>query len=209
MHRGDVALFDRAAPVYDTLLPSADADVLASALGRATRPITRVLDVGGGTGRAVRAVDAAERLVVDPSQGMLSEARDHGTATVRGDGSRLPVASGSVDAVLVVDALHHIVDQRGVFAEASRVLRPGGVLAVVEFDPTTLRGRLLVAAEHLVGFDSTFHPPDRLREAIATAGFEAAVVDRGFGYTVVGRTDRCGGGSKPGNPSPGRTNLSV
>lgn len=189
MRRGDIALFDRAAPVYDYLLFSADADVLVSALDRADRPITRVLDVGGGTGRGVRAVDAPERIVLDPSTRMLSRARAHGLAAVRGDGSRLPVATESVDAVLVVDALHHIVDQRGVFEEARRVLRPGGVLAIVEFDPTTVPGRLLVAAEHLVGFDSTFHPPDRLREAIATAGFDAAVVDRGFGYTVVGRTN--------------------
>jgi len=187
MDRGDVTLFDRAAPVYDRLLPGADADVLARALGRATRPIARVVDVGGGTGRAVRAVDAAERVVVDPSRPMLSKARAHGLAAVQGDGSRAPVATGSADAVLVVDALHHIVDQRGVVEEARRVLRPGGVLVVSEFDPGTVRGRLLVVAEHLVGFDSTFHRPDRLRATVAAAGFRAAVLDRGFGYTVVGR----------------------
>lgn len=35
-------------------------------------------------------------------------------------------------------------------------------------------------------FDSTFHPPARLASRIDETGLEAAVVDSGFGYTVVG-----------------------
>lgn len=187
MHGGDVALFDRFAPLYDRLMYSADRDILAEALGRATREIETVIDIGGGTGRGVRAVDADRRVVVDPAHGMLQEARGHGLETVQGDGSRLPLTTDSVDAVLVVDALHHITNQHGVIDEAHRVLRSGGVLVIIEFDPTTVPGRLLVAGEHLVGFESTFHPPDRLRETVAGVGFDAAVIDRGFGYTVVGR----------------------
>jgi demethylmenaquinone methyltransferase/2-methoxy-6-polyprenyl-1,4-benzoquinol methylase len=187
MGNQDIALFERFAPVYDYLLPSADGATLQRALDRATRPVERVLDVGGGTGRGVRALSTPQRVVVDPARGMLSEARSHGIEAVQGDGSRLPVRTDSVDAVLVVDALHHIADQRGVIEEAKRAIAPGGVLVVSDFDPTTLLGRLLVRSEHLVGFESTFHQPDRLRETFASVGFEAGVVERGFGYTVVGR----------------------
>jgi demethylmenaquinone methyltransferase/2-methoxy-6-polyprenyl-1,4-benzoquinol methylase len=191
MGNRDIALFERFAPVYDYLLPAADGASLQRGLDRATRPVERVLDVGGGTGRGVRALSAPQRVVVDPARRMLSEAQRHGVEPVQGDGSRLPVRTDSVDAVLVVDALHHIADQRGVVEEAKRALAPGGVLVVSDFDPTTLLGRLLVRSEHLVGFESTFHQPDRLRETLANVGFEAGVVDRGFGYTVVGRVPAC------------------
>jgi len=189
MDAGDVALFERFAPVYDLVMPSADRATLERGLARAERRIERVVDVGGGTGRGVRALDVAERVVVDPAAGMGRRAREHGLDVVRGDGAHLPLSGESVDAVLVVDALHHIRDQHGALSEAFRVLRPGGVVVVREFDPTTLLGRVLVASEHLVGFDSTFHPPERLRETLADAGFDAAVLERRFGYTVAGRRE--------------------
>ncbi|MFT4922515.1 MAG: SAM-dependent methyltransferase, partial [Haloarculaceae archaeon] len=134
-------------------------------------------------------LDAPEGLVADPARGMLRQARGHGLEAVQSDGARLPFRSASVDAVVVTDALHHVGDQEGVLTEAARVLRPGGVFVVREFDPTTLRGRGLVAAEHLVGFDSVFHSPDELADMIAETSLIASVVERGFGYTVVGRAE--------------------
>jgi demethylmenaquinone methyltransferase/2-methoxy-6-polyprenyl-1,4-benzoquinol methylase len=55
-----------------------------------------------------------------------------------------------------------------------------------EFDPTHPLGRALVAAEHAIGMESRFRAPDDLAAALADAGFDPRVVDRGFGYTVVG-----------------------
>lgn len=186
MHAGDVAPFDTFARLYDLFMPSADRATLQRGLDKAERSLDRVVDVGGGPGRAVRELDAEWRLVVDPARGMLARARTHGLQAVQGDGARLPLADDSVDAVLVTDALHHIGDQRGVLRDAERVLRPGGLLLVREFDPETIRGRGLVLAEHLVGFDSVFHGPDALAADIARAGLRASVVERGFTYTVVG-----------------------
>lgn len=188
MH-GDVWVFDRFAPLYDLFMPRADRETLQRGLDRATRPIERIVDVGGGPGRAVRQVDAPMRLVADPARGMLRQARSHALGAVQSDGARLPFRSESLDAVIVTDALHHIGDQDGVLAEAARVLRPGGVFVIREFDPTTVRGRALVSAEHLVGFDSVFHSPDDLADMIAETGLIASVVERGFGYTVVGRAE--------------------
>lgn len=191
MH-GDVWVFDRFARLYDLCMPSADRETLARGLDEATRPVDRVLDVGGGPGRAARALDASFRVVVDPAAGMVRQARRGDLRAIRADGGRLPVRSASVDAVVVTDALHHVGDQRGLLAEAARVLRPGGVVVVREFDPTTVRGRALVAAEHLLGFDSVFHPPERLASMVGDAGLAAKVLERGFGYTVVGRADSDG-----------------
>jgi len=61
---------------------------------------------------------------------------------------------------------------------------------VREFDPATLRGRGLVLGERIVGFDSHFYPPDDLRDRLTSAGFDATVPDRGFGYTVAAVADK-------------------
>ncbi len=186
MHLGDIGPFDRFARLYDAVMPAPDRPALRRGLNKAKRPLERVVDVGGGPGRAVRELDADWRLVVDPASGMVQRAQSHGLQPLQGDGARLPLRAASVDAILVTDALHHISDQHGVLQEAARVLRPGGVLLIREFNPETIRGRGLVFGEHLIGFDSVFHSPDALAEKIAAAGLTASVLDRGFGYTVVG-----------------------
>jgi SAM-dependent methyltransferase len=48
------------------------------------------------------------------------------------DALRLPLRDETVDAVVGVDVLHHLARPRWLFAEAARVLRPGGRLALVE-----------------------------------------------------------------------------
>jgi SAM-dependent methyltransferase len=107
-------------------------------------PSGRVIDVGGGPGThaAHLAAEGYDVTLVDPVPGHVE------LATKRaGDGSapsfeaRLGVASdlpaddGSVDAVLLLGPLYHLVDRAdrlGALAEARRVLRPGGrVLAEV------------------------------------------------------------------------------
>ncbi len=181
----DISTFDRLARLYDLAMPPAQYGPLAEGLARAERPVYRALDVGGGTGRAASAI-RPETVVVDAARGMLRRARSKGHAAVAGDATRLPVADASIDAALVVDALHHIPDHPAVFAELYRVLRSGGVVVVREFDPTTLPGRALVAAEHAWGFESTFHAPADLADLLTGAGFEATVLDGGFGYTVAG-----------------------
>jgi ubiquinone/menaquinone biosynthesis C-methylase UbiE len=186
MSVGDVRQFDWIAPLYDLVTPGIDAAALEQGLELAERPIERVLDVGGGTGRAARSITASRRIVADPAHGMTAQARDHGLEAVRAGGAKLPVRDDSIDAVLLVDALHHISDRRGTLTEAHRVLRRGGVLVVLDFDPTTVRGRLLAASERLFGFDSTFQSPGSLRDSMAESGFETTLTDRGFAYTVVG-----------------------
>jgi ubiquinone/menaquinone biosynthesis C-methylase UbiE len=182
---GDVGIFDRFARLYD-LKPATRRAKLAPALELADRDVQRVLDVGGGTGQGVRALDVPEGVVVDAAPGMLAKARDHGVAGVRGDATRLPVADESVDAVLILDALHHMARPEAVVEEAARVLRPGGVLVCLEFDPTTVLGRALVAGEHLFGFDSRFFTAGDLAAVVRAAGLSASIPRTGFEYTVAG-----------------------
>ncbi len=195
---GDVRFFDRVAPLYDRLMPSADGAALADALSLSGRPVGTLLDVAGGTGRAARALsdivaatDAEGEgvVVVDRSREMLDVAREAGHACLAADATVLPVETDAVDAVTVVDALHHVRNQRALVAEARRVVAPGGVVVVADFDPSTLRGRALVGLERVVGFDSVFSTPDDLARFLEREGLTARVVRAGFGYVVAGRVE--------------------
>jgi len=191
MPTGDLWYFEHFARPYAWFMPRADPAPLRRGLELARGPVERLVDLAGGTGRAAGAVEASERLVVDAAAGMLRRVpADIGA--VRGDARTIPLEADTADAVLVVDALHHLPDPDAVFADVLRVLRPGGVLVVREFDRGTVRGRLLAALEHLVGMQSTFFTADELAERLEATGYEAAVVDRGFACTVAG--------VKPGGP---------
>ena len=189
---GDVRFFDRVAGCYDLAMPSATIGSLRDGFAFADRRIGRVVDLAGGTGRAANGLAAAgfDPLVVDISGGMLRRAREVGHDAVRGDAGSLPLCDDAVDAVVVVDALHHLPDPEMALAAARAALRPGGVVVVQEFGPRTVRGRVLGALERLVGFDSTFWPPAELCALLSAAGFEARIVREGFEYVVVGRVPR-------------------
>lgn len=192
MAPGDRWHFDLLAPVYDLVMPPVDASALRDGLALAERPIERVLDVGGGTGRAAIAIDAPERLVVDASPAMLRRVPPP-LVPVLASATALPVVPGTADAVVIVDAFHHLPAPDRVLAEAFRALRPGGVLVVREFNRATLRGRLLELAEHAIRMESVFWTADALRARLDEAGFEAAsVLHGGVSCTVAGR--------KPGGP---------
>ncbi len=187
MTPGDRWFFERVARVYDLVMPRADAEALREGLALADGPIERVLDVGGGTGRAAKAIAAPERTVVDATPGMLRRVPP-GIGRVLGSATNLPFADGAVDAVLIVDALHHLPRHHRVLAEAFRVLRPGGCLVVREFNRATVRGRLLEAAEHAIRMQSTFRTAEALHARLAAAGFEGvSIPDGGFSCTVAGR----------------------
>ncbi len=104
-----------------------------------------VLEVGCGTGRWLAELQSfAGRIYgVDLSPGMLSQARerDAGFRLTRADANHLPFPDAAFDLVFCVNALHHFGSPRAFVAEARRLLRPCGALAVVNMDPHTGRDR--------------------------------------------------------------------
>lgn len=184
MPPGDVPYFDRMAPVYDLVMPSANTETFVAAFDRADRSIERVLDVGGGTGRAARAIDAPRRIVLDASSEMLARVSE-GIETLQADAREPPLRPESIDAALIVDALHHLPESEQVLDAIATLLRPGGVLVIAEFDPSTVRGRVLAAGEHLIGMESEFYTPADLIRALSEASFRTAIIESGFGYTVA------------------------
>lgn len=137
--------FARHAEEWDTLrsLHSPDGPVEAAldkALGFGT--LGSLLDIGTGTGRIAElfAPRAAHVTGLDNSPEMLRIARarlQHLPADafdlVQGDFARLPFADQSFDTVLFHQVLHYAQAPEIVLAEAARVTRPDGLLAIVDF----------------------------------------------------------------------------
>jgi malonyl-CoA O-methyltransferase len=141
--------YDRWAEVYDhdrNPLPALEEPVVRARLGDVRG--RRVLDLGCGTGRHALPLAAAGAVVtaVDFSPGMLARARAKpGAGRVRfvaADLRRpLPFPDAAFDLVVSGLVLEHLPDLPAVFAEARRVLRPGGRAVVSTIHPAmSLRG---------------------------------------------------------------------
>jgi SAM-dependent methyltransferase len=98
-------------------------------------PGRRLVDIGGGTGNYARALrdDGWNPVVVDREPAMLTRAAAKGLETVQADAQQLPLPDAEFDAVMLVSMLHHVEDPAAALAEAQRVLRPGGHLALMVF----------------------------------------------------------------------------
>jgi ubiquinone/menaquinone biosynthesis C-methylase UbiE len=97
-----------------------------------------LVDIGCGTGEVtgrLRAACPGLRVAgVDASLTLLAHARSRGIPVAGGSAGRLPLRSGSAGSVLLRYVLQHLPAPEPALAEARRVLRPGGLLAVVEVD---------------------------------------------------------------------------
>lgn len=186
MGDGDVWYFDRLAPIYDWLVTSADVTALEQGIAHATEPVEHVLDLGGGTGRAARAITAPRRTVIDISRRMLRRVPAV-IASVQANAASLPIRDESIDAVLLVDTLHHFSDADAALSEVARILRPGGVVVVQEFDRASILGRLVAGFEHLIGMNSRFYTIDELDTILEAVGLTSVVLETSAICTVIGR----------------------
>ena len=106
--------------------------------GAGLRPGMRVLDVACGPGLTTQcALELAGPtgyvVGLDPSSGMLREARKAPCRNlVQGIGEELPFPDGSFDFLSMGYALRHVSDLRVAFREYRRVLRPGGIVLLLE-----------------------------------------------------------------------------
>lgn len=65
---------------------------------------------------------------------------------------QMPFEDGSLDAIMMIDVLHHIPDVRAFFREATRCLKPGGRMAMIE-PANTLWARFIYQHFHHEDFD--------------------------------------------------------
>ena len=142
----------------------------------------RLLDAGGGTGRisaALRA-DVGQVVIADCSRGMLRQARKKGNIDlVRADVARLPFVDAAFERALIIDALHHFCRQKESIAEVARVLVPGGVLVIEEFDIRRWGTRAIALLEKIVLMGSRFPPPEEIQSMLREGGLSVLEIRKG------------------------------
>jgi len=138
----------------------------------------RVLELGPGYGASTRPLAARARsltvLEYDPLLAARLRAELGSVRVVTGDATSMGFGAGSFSAVVCFTMLHHLpgaAAQDRLFAEAARVLRPGGVFAGTDSRPS-LRWRLI----HL-GDTCTPVDPGTLPGRLGEAGFTRVAVD--------------------------------
>jgi SAM-dependent methyltransferase len=140
------------------------------------RPGDAVLDLGCGDGSHLRVLSETVRtgIGIDLAPGMIREARrEAGSLTFRVDDAEhcRTVDDCSVDAVVCVGVIEHVLRPRAVFRQIRRVLRPGGRFAVLTLNGAfwwyALADRLGLPTRHLTT-DARLSPTEArtlLREA--------------------------------------------
>lgn len=178
-------------------LHAPEKDVEAAIVRRlTTKPIEELLDAGTGTGRMLEllAPHAKRAVGIDVSPEMLAIARDRmakdnlSRVQVRlGDIYRLPFNAGTreagFDTVLFHQVLHYLDDPGAAVAEAARVMRPGGRIAIADFAPHGLEFLRDDYAHRRLGFSD--------REV--KGWFEAAHLKPGETETIAPADSKSGG----------------
>jgi len=137
-----------------------------------------LLDIGTGTGRMLEilAPRVEHALGIDQSREMLSVARvnleraglENGSVRL-GDMYQLALPDASFDAVVIHQVLHYADRPADAIAEAARVLRPNGILVVVDFAPHALEFLREEHAHRRLGFADA-----EVAEWCRTAGLDPA-----------------------------------
>jgi ubiquinone/menaquinone biosynthesis C-methylase UbiE len=133
-HRSDVARYDEAR----SLSKETKMQLMAELQKIIPNPVTRIVDLGCGTGRFTEALGKAFScpiIGIEPSQAMLEvAARNHSDnprITLKpGSATAIPLEDASTTLVFISQVYHHLPNPTEAFAEIRRVLGPHGFLAV-------------------------------------------------------------------------------
>lgn len=124
------------------------ADIFRVHFGEA---LPRVADIGCGVGALHRALAPISSQIFgcDPSRECLAQAAQANPAALytEADASALPWADDTVDAALAVCVMHHIEKPKRLAAldEMRRIVRPGGLVILIEHNPWNPLTQLAVA----------------------------------------------------------------
>ena len=192
--------FERVAAVYESLRTTDEAPVREICQLLPDRPVTG-LDVGCGTGRYTRLLDAllpdGSLLVAsDVSAAMLAQlkaaSRGHARRVVPllAAAEELPLRTASFDVVTAFNCVHHF-DLGRFLSAVARVLAPGGQLFIYTRTPEqnarTIWGRYFPG---FTGHEQRLHSQAAIREAVRRAGGLKVVAAQTFSHPRSSTAER-------------------
>lgn len=135
-----------AASMEDRISDPTMQEICAAYMGRLPGPGAAVVEIGCGNGSStemiLRNMTPGRLIGIDPAEGLLDRARQRFAARDEvsfqtGDAVRTGLPDASADVVVAHTVYSHLADPQAALAEAFRLLRPGGVLAVFDGDYAT------------------------------------------------------------------------
>jgi demethylmenaquinone methyltransferase/2-methoxy-6-polyprenyl-1,4-benzoquinol methylase len=180
--------FDFLAPLYEIFIPPKDPQELRA---MADLPASgALLDAGGGTGRVAQFMNgkAYPIVVADLSYEMLTIARQKdGLSLVCSHTETLPFPDETFARVIMVNALHHVCNQRQTVDELWRVLQLGGCIVIEEPDVCTFTVKLIAIGEKLALMRSHFLSPPRIADLFCYPSVRVRVEKGKFNAYIIAR----------------------
>lgn len=148
-------------------------------------PDDRTIEVGVGSGRF--AVPLGIPLGIEPSLSLGQIARRRGIEVIRGIGEELPVKAESCSSVLMVTVICFFDDPARAFAEAYRVLVPGGVLVAGFLERTgkVIQAYLHGETNHRFLSQGRFYISDEISALLRGAGFSISSAETENDFCVI------------------------
>ena len=179
------------AHVYDFVLPKRKPVEFLQLLN--AQKHDKILEIGAGTGRIAKhyGFHVRDLTLLDPAENMLKRAMDilpHAKPIV-GYSEGMEFPSNTFDKIVCYDSLHHWQNQLKGLKEAYRVLKPGGIILVLEVDQNNFWGRKVQLFERLLKMNSLMHKPVDLQLILEKIGFQNIIYDptnNGLTYAMIG-----------------------
>jgi ubiquinone/menaquinone biosynthesis C-methylase UbiE len=177
--------FDIIAPLFDRAGDFSISDQILQLLSLSSTKL--LLDAGGGTGRVASALRKRVRevIVADTSRGMLRRAAGKNLAAICAPVEMLPFPSESFDRIIMVDALHHVLDQHKTAYELWRLLTKGGRIVIVEPDIRKSSVKLVALGEKLLFMRSHILDGDEVKSLFAPMKAEVTIHNDKFNIICV------------------------
>ena len=150
--------------------------------------INRLLDVGGGTGRATQyLIDCAVNIYIsDLSFPMLTAAKSKNLfQEICCSIEKAPFANSIFDCIVMIDAFHHLINQKEALDRVLSLLTPGGIFILEEPDICHFRVKLVAIAEKILLMRSHFIKSEIVSSWVNKSDFSVEIKKDGMNYYLV------------------------